>query len=49
MNDILCAQGRDEAMVNELPASQRNKSQANATIDDGLAPLAPWAQATRYY
>ena len=48
MNDILCAQGRDEAMVNELPASQRNKSQANAMIDDGHAPLAPWAQATRY-
>ncbi|MEQ1594865.1 MAG: hypothetical protein ABL985_07185 [Casimicrobium sp.] len=49
MNDILCAQGRDDQLVDELPASKRNKSQASAMIDDGLAPLAPWAQATRYY
>lgn len=49
MNDILCAQGRDEQLVDELPPTQPNGKVKGAMIDDGLAPLAPWAQATRYY
>ena len=42
MNDILSAQGRADWFVPEVPPSQR-------VDDDGLAPLAPWAQLTRYY
>lgn len=49
MNDILCAQGREDQFVDERSASKRNTRSQGAMIDDGLAPLAPWAQATRYY
>lgn len=47
MNDILAAQGREQAlMIDEVAPSKR----ANGGIaDDGLAALAPWHQASRYY
>ena len=46
MNDILSAQGRTDRLVPKVPPSQRATESVN---DDGLAPLAPWAQMTRYY
>jgi hypothetical protein len=46
MNEILAAQGRSDALLDEIRPAQR----ATLTVrDDGLAPLAPWVQATRYY
>ena len=46
MNDILAAQGRQQSFFDEVAPSQR----ASGTIaDDGLAALAPWRQASRYY
>ena len=46
MNDILAAQGRADAFVDEPPPSKRSTQNSD---DDGLAPLAPWKQITRYY
>ncbi len=47
MNDILAAQGRAlDSMRDEIPPSQRGSLNVR---DDGLAPLAPWVQLTRYY
>ena len=46
MNDILAAQGRSTEMVAERTPSKILAGQVN---DDGLAPLAPWVQLTRYY
>ena len=46
MNDILSAQGRTDWLIPEVPPSHRATGSVN---DDGLAPLAPWAQLTRYY
>lgn len=46
MNDILAAQGRAQALVDEVAPSRRTSSHAT---DDGLAALAPWRQASRYY
>ncbi len=45
MNDILAAQGRADWMIDETPAHKQTRS----VKDDGLAPLAPWVQMTRYY
>lgn len=47
MNDILAAQGHAEDLtLNEM----RPTAQKSLTVeDDGLAPLAPWMQLTRYY
>ena len=45
MNDILAAQGRADWLIEE-----RRSHMVSASVkDDGLAPLAPWAQLTRYY
>lgn len=49
MNDILAAQGRSESLLAEVPPSQRARAVSGTVNDDGLAPLAPWAQLTRYY
>ena len=49
MNEILAAQGRSESLVTELPPSQRASRVRGTVNDDGLAPLAPWVQLTRYY
>lgn len=46
MNDILAAQGRQQSFINEAAPSQH--ASGNIT-DDGLAALAPWRQASRYY
>lgn len=47
MNDILAAQGRaQDELVHEPTAPPRAKLTVR---DDGLAPLAPWMQLTRYY
>ncbi len=47
MNDILAAQGRSrDSLLDEVPAAQRGSLNVR---DDGLAPLAPWTQPTRYY
>ena len=46
MNDILAAQGRDDALLAETAPSKALSAQVN---DDGLAALAPWFQLTRYY
>ena len=46
MNDILAAQGRSDALLDEAPPSQRETLRVR---DDGLAALAPWLHATRYY
>lgn len=45
MNDLLMAQGRADALLDEAPPSQRA---AMKVQDDGLAALAPWMQPTRY-
>ena len=46
MNEILAAQGRAEDFHDEVAPSMR----VTMTVrDDGLAALAPWKQATRYY
>ncbi len=45
MNDIIAAQGHADWMIDE---SRSHKVSASVK-DDGLAPLAPWAQLTRYY
>ena len=47
MNDILAAQGRaHDLTLNEM----RPTAAKSLTVDDdGLAPLAPWMQLTRYY
>ena len=46
MNDILVAQGRADTLHDEaMPAIRTSMS----VRDDGLAPLAPWRQLTRYY
>jgi hypothetical protein len=47
MNDILAAQGRSQDTLLDEPRSA--KSNAMQVQDDGLAPLAPWMQLTRYY
>ena len=50
MNEILAAQGRSESFVAEAPkAVQKNAALQHTVNDDGLAPLAPWVQLTRYY
>lgn len=46
MNDILAAQDRADAFVGETAPSQRA---SGSMTDDGLAALAPWRQASRYY
>lgn len=46
MNDILAAQGRNSELVVERATSAVRSGQVD---DDGLAPLAPWVQLTRYY
>ena len=47
MNEILAAQGRThDSLLDEVPPSQRGSLNVR---DDGLAPLAPWMQVTRYY
>ena len=47
MNEILAAQGRSrDALLDEVAPSQRGSLNVR---DDGLAPLAPWGQVTRYY
>jgi len=46
MNEILAAQGHHGHMVDERHPSQVLSGQVN---DDGLSPLAPWVQLTRYY
>ncbi len=47
MNDILAAQGRAQDDFRQERASPPH---APLTVrDDGLAPLAPWVQLTRYY
>ena len=50
MSEILAAQGRDEAAVAQTLPSKRTRGGSTGSVnDDGLAPLAPWAQLTRYY
>lgn len=50
MNEVLLAQGRTEQTIDEVQPSQRTKPTVNGAVnDDGLAPLAPWVQLTRYY
>lgn len=50
MNEILAAQGRADWFVAEVPISQHRNALKNCEVnDDGLAPLAPWPQMTRYY
>ena len=46
MNDILAAQGRADAMQDEVRLPIRAPRNV---LDDGLAALAPWTQPTRYY
>ena len=46
MNDILVAQGRADALRDEAAPAMRTSMSVR---DDGLAALAPWPQATRYY
>ncbi len=46
MNDILAAQGRQDTLLDEFAPSQRERG---GVKDDGLAALAPWRQASRYY
>ena len=46
MNDLLAAQGRADAMLDEVRSP---KSVQRSVLDDGLAALAPWTQPTRYY
>jgi hypothetical protein len=46
MNDILAAQGRADALLDEIAPAKRD---TKSVRDDGLAPLAPWFQPTRYY
>ena len=46
MNDILAAEGRRTDLIAERAPSTIRATQVN---DDGLAPLAPWVQLTRYY
>jgi hypothetical protein len=47
MHEIVAAQGRALA-ESEVPAPVATVS-AKHRADDGLAPLAPWAQLSRYY
>ncbi len=49
MNEILAAQGRSDWFVTETPPSKKASAISGTVNDDGLAPLAPWAQSTRYY
>ena len=49
MNEILAAKGRSESLVAEVPPSKSPSAVRGTVNDDGLAPLAPWAQLTRYY
>lgn len=49
MNDILAAQGRSESLVDERSTATLKRNDASIVNDDGLAPLAPWVQLTRYY
>ena len=46
MNDILAAQDRADAFIDQTAPSQRA---SGSVIDDGLAALAPWRQVSRYY
>ena len=47
MNDILAAQGRAQ---DDFLQERTSPPSATLTVrDDGLAPLAPWMQLTRYY
>ena len=46
MNDLLAAQGRADAMQDEVRSPKRVQ---RSVLDDGLAALAPWTQPTRYY
>lgn len=46
MNDILAAQGRSSELLAERTSTKVLSGQVD---DDGLAPLAPWVQLTRYY
>ena len=46
MNDILAAQDHEHGLIDEVSPSQRARGN---TTDDGLAALAPWRQASRYY
>lgn len=46
MNDLLAAQGRADAMQDEVHSP---KGAPRNVLDDGLAALAPWTQPTRYY
>ena len=46
INDILAAQDRADMFIDEVAPSQRNTA---GITDDGLAALAPWRQAARYY
>ncbi|MBC7708926.1 MAG: hypothetical protein H7203_02615 [Rhizobacter sp.] len=46
MSDILAAQDRAAMFAALVAPSQRN---AGVITDDGLAALAPWRQAARYY
>lgn len=46
MNDILVAQGRADTLRDEQATRMRTSMSVR---DDGLAPLAPWHQHTRYY
>ena len=45
MNDLLAAQGRS----NEFLAERTPAKVLSGQVDEGLAPLAPWVQLTRYY
>ncbi len=49
MNDILAAQGRFDAMQDEIAPAQSSRNAGKKAQDDGLAALAPWTQITRYY
>ena len=46
MSDIIAAQDRAGLFIDEAAPSQRN---TGGITDDGLAALAPWRQANRYY
>ena len=46
MNEILAAQDRADLFSDRAAPSQRN---TGGITDDGLAALAPWRQASRYY
>ena len=47
MNDLLAAQGRTQDLT--LTEMRPTAKKSLTVEDDGLAPLAPWMQLTRYY